>query len=139
MTSDLVIDHLPLKKSIASRLFGIVFSIYFIVTLCLTIIQMVTEYNHTKHEIFREMKLLVSTIEPILGKSIWDIDMPRAYSVIDILSKQSIVESVEIEDEKGTLIMSATDKALDRQPANNKYQKHINDLNRNNYLYEFEI
>jgi len=100
---------------------------------------MVAEYNHTKNEIFREVKLLVSTIEPILGKSIWDIDMPRAYSVVDIISKQSIVESVEIEDEKGTLIMSATDKALDRQPANNKYQKHIPDLNRNKYLYEFEI
>jgi signal transduction histidine kinase/CheY-like chemotaxis protein len=139
MTNDLTFEHIPLKKSITSRLFRIVFSIYFFVTLCLTIFQMVTEYNHTKQEIYREIKLLVATIEPVLGKSIWDIDMTRAYSVIDIISKQSLVEKVHVADEKGNLILSAPNRSLALNQSDETNQQGIDHQENSNYFYNFEI
>ena len=103
MSTDQVYEHIPLKNSIASRLFRIVFSIYFLFTFCLTLAQMYTEYIHTKQEIVREMKQLVSAIEPVLSQSIWNFDMVQVNLIIDILNKQAIIDGVIIEDEKGLL------------------------------------
>ena len=106
MTNDLALEHLANKKSIASRLFRIVFSIYFFVTLCLTLAQMYTEYNHTKQEVLREIELLVSTIKPVLVQSIWDYDIARIKLINNILSKQSTISGVIITDEKGELLIN---------------------------------
>ena len=106
MNNDLTLDHLPSKKSIASRLFRIVFSIYFIITLCLTLAQMYTEYDHTKQEVLREIELLVSTIKPVLVQSIWDYDITRIKLIKNILSKQSTIDGVIITDEKGELLVN---------------------------------
>lgn len=62
------------KDSIAIKLFKVVFSIYFGLTLFMTVAHMYAEYQSTKTNIFKELKSLQQTFEPGLAKAIWDMN-----------------------------------------------------------------
>jgi len=100
----MTVDRFSFKNSIATKLFQMVFLIYFAVTLFLTLIQMTIEYNHVRDEVFRELQSLATAVRPGLAKSLWDVDMSQVRSTINVISKLPIITGIKLEDEKENLI-----------------------------------
>ncbi len=95
-------DQLPLVNSVSTRLFRNVFFIYFFVVICLTLVQMVSEYRHVQEEIFRELGAIETTIAPQLASALSAKDGVRLSSAIASLSRLPIVEGITIENKDGT-------------------------------------
>ncbi len=98
-------NQVPIKNSVATRLFRVVFVYYFCVTMCLTAVQMVTEYSYEKEVVLRELTLLTTTMEPDLAKNLWDVNIQRVQSTITVLSKLSVITGMTIQDENGVPVV----------------------------------
>lgn len=77
------ISPIHLKDSIATRLLKVVFSIYVVISICLTAFHMYTEYANTKKAVRQEIEALYNMIHVGLTNAFFDADL---FQVRDILS-----------------------------------------------------
>lgn len=85
-----------IRKSISVRLLRIVFSIYFVLTLTVTISQMVIEYYGAKDDIKEELSVIGKTFKGGLLSAIWNVDMEQIDFLLTGLLQNPIVVGVEI-------------------------------------------
>ena len=104
----------PLKHSIVTRLLKITFTIYFIVTLTVTLIHMGVEYYHTKSSVIEELKILQKTFEPGLEDTIWTLDLERLDSILKGMLEHPIIIGVKALDEDRLVRFGATGTIVDR-------------------------
>ncbi|MBF0449821.1 MAG: hypothetical protein HQK75_03890 [Candidatus Magnetomorum sp.] len=90
----------PLKHSIVTRLLKITFTIYFIVTLTVTLIHMGVEYYHTKNNVIDELKILQKTFKPGLEDTIWTLDLERLESVLKGMLEHPVIIGVKAVDDE---------------------------------------
>ncbi len=90
-----------IKDSIASQLLKIVFSIYFILTITVTIIHMSAEFLNTKDQVNQELKVIGATYTPGLAKALWDINVEQLQSTFLGIVELPMVEGVKLENERG--------------------------------------
>ncbi len=90
-----------LKDSIATQLITVVFSIYFLVALTLTLIHMTAEYYDTKDSVIQDLRMLHKTFEPVLAKFLWDFEKEALQSAITGLSNIPVVEGIKVENSSG--------------------------------------
>ncbi len=93
-----------IKKSIAASLIKKVFSIYFIVTILITCIQLVNEYFHTKDNVREEIEKMETTFETGLAAAVWEYNMAQLDSIIYGMEEISTVLGVKITDDSGNEI-----------------------------------
>ena len=100
------IRHLSIKDSILTKLFRVVFAIYFIVTLVVTFIQMWNEYNHTRKDILGELQRVKTSWEPGLATIAWNFDLKALESSLQGLISFPVITGVtiEIQDNRGQII-----------------------------------
>lgn len=91
-------------NSIATKLFRIVFSIYFVITLCLTVSQMLSEYKHVEEEVMKELRTLATTSEPGLARSMWEVEFSQMGPMLSVLAQLPIIEKVKITDDEGNIV-----------------------------------
>lgn len=79
-------------------------SVYFVLTLIVTLGQIFTEYLNAKSHIEGELKTLKNTFSTSLTRAIWELNTPQAKSIAVGLMELPIVEGVQIRDENSTYI-----------------------------------
>lgn len=96
-----------IKDSVATRLLTIVFGIYFIVTLTLTVSHMVMEYVYAKDKVIGELKTFQLTFEPGLAKSLWLMHTGQLESTIKGMLHNPSIVGIRILDELGNTVISS--------------------------------
>ncbi|WP_100644014.1 sensor histidine kinase [Alteromonas facilis] len=93
------------SPSLSRKLLTRVFSVYFVLTLVVTVTQIIAEYASTKGQIEDELQTLRSTFSDSLTRAIWELNTPQAISIAQGLMELPIVEGVQIRDEAGTYVV----------------------------------
>lgn len=93
-----------IKQGLSKRLLARVLSVYFVLTLIVTIGQVFTEYLNAKSHIESELQTLKNTFSTSLTRAIWELNTPQAKSIATGLMELPIVEGVQIRDENGNYI-----------------------------------
>ncbi|AWL11104.1 hypothetical protein HMF8227_00608 [Saliniradius amylolyticus] len=92
------------KTGLSKKLLTRVLSVYFILTLIVTVGQILTEYLNAKNHIQSELQTLKNTFSTSLTRAIWELNTPQAVSIAEGLMELPIVEGVQIRDENGNFI-----------------------------------
>eukprot|EP00581_Thalassiosira_minuscula_P036160 CAMPEP_0184456114 /NCGR_PEP_ID=MMETSP0740-20130409/25729_1 /TAXON_ID=385413 /ORGANISM="Thalassiosira miniscula, Strain CCMP1093" /LENGTH=176 /DNA_ID=CAMNT_0026828137 /DNA_START=27 /DNA_END=554 /DNA_ORIENTATION=+ len=92
------------KTGLSKKLLTRVLSVYFILTLIVTIGQILTEYLNAKNHIESELQTLKNTFSVSLTRAIWELNNPQAESIAEGLMELPIIEGVQIRDENGVYI-----------------------------------
>ncbi|MBU2977633.1 HAMP domain-containing sensor histidine kinase [Alteromonas sp. C1M14] len=92
------------KTGLSRKLLTRVLSVYFILTLLVTIGQIFTEYLSTKNHIESELQTLKNTFAESLTRANWELNKVQARVIAEGLTKLPIVEGVQVRDENGELI-----------------------------------
>jgi hypothetical protein len=98
----------PLKarSSLAAKLLRTVLSIYFIVAMSATTLQLFLEYGNEKERLAVEIGHVAETFNPILAQSIWNLDDEQIKSSLEGVLINSDVLGVQIRDEQDEIIAS---------------------------------
>ncbi len=91
--------------SLSRKLLTQVLTIYIILTLSITAIQIASEYYTTKNHIRDELKILQTTISSSLTRSIWELNTQQTLTLARGLLAMPLIEGVKIEDENGNAIV----------------------------------
>ncbi|MEJ2640862.1 MAG: hypothetical protein P8010_14920, partial [Desulfosarcinaceae bacterium] len=100
-------DMVTIKNSIATRLLKIVFSIYLVITITVTLFHMVTEYMHTRKQVVEELQRLESVFQPTLSRALWEMNYNQVRSALQGLERLPAVIGFQVEDHKGNPIAMA--------------------------------
>lgn len=87
---------ISLRKSIGFRLLRYVFGFYFIVTVIVTSIQLISEYLNVKANMFRELSELSETLEDSLAKAIWNFDTEQMEANLLGISRIEIIAGTKV-------------------------------------------
>ena len=90
-------------RSIGTVLLRYVFGFYFLVTLLVTLVQLVNEYLHTKKHIIFEIEKLENTFKEGFTTALWSYNSTQMQSMIAGLMELDIVSGVVIRDENGSI------------------------------------
>lgn len=91
--------HVPLQRSIATRLLVAVFSIYLIITVILTSAHMYAEYAKTKNSVLQELAALQQTFNPGLATAIYNVDNEGIESMVLGMVRDPMVVGVTVHTE----------------------------------------
>ncbi|NQZ13174.1 MAG: hypothetical protein HRT35_39020, partial [Algicola sp.] len=91
--------HFLQKDSIATQLIKIVFALYCVVAVFITIIQVVLEYNHTKTQIHHELSINKQIFEPVLAIGLWNLDEEQIQTTLKGMLAIPIVTGIKIEQD----------------------------------------
>ncbi|MEW9799586.1 sensor histidine kinase [Alteromonas sp. CYL-A6] len=92
------------KTGLSRKLLTRVLSVYFVLTLIVTVGQIFTEYLSTKDHVEGELQTLKNTFSTSLTRAIWELNHPQARSIAEGLMELPIVEGVQVRDENGDYI-----------------------------------
>ncbi len=87
-----------IQDSIAIKLLKVVFSIYFIVTLSVTLIHMAAEYYNTKDSIKEDLIVFEKTFEHALATEVWNLDDAALESIVRGIIEVPVIVGVQIRD-----------------------------------------
>ena len=85
------------KSSVATQLMLVVFSLYCLVAITVTLIHVVEEYRHTQQTIISELNSYENIFGPLLGRGLWDLDREKIADVVQGLSQVPVIVGVKIE------------------------------------------
>ncbi len=91
---------LPMKNSIATRLLKVVFSLYLIIAVGITLFHMFLEYRYQKESIHKDLEDIQQTFEQGLALDLWQMDQPSLQSTIKGMLKIPIIVGVKIQNPK---------------------------------------
>ncbi|MBF0288152.1 MAG: adenylate/guanylate cyclase domain-containing protein [SAR324 cluster bacterium] len=100
-------NFVDIKNSIMVKLITAVFSIYFLVTMTVTLMHMVAEYRNTKDSIIKDLATYQQTFELGLATAIWYADDTQLKSIIAGMLKLPTIVGIEVKDETGKILEEA--------------------------------
>ncbi|KKO47967.1 histidine kinase [Arsukibacterium sp. MJ3] len=92
------------QKSLSRNLLTKVLSVYFILTLIVTVGQIVAEYYNTKNLINSDLETLQQTFSGSLTRAIWELNTPQALIIADGLLSIPAIEGIVVRDDSGAVI-----------------------------------
>jgi signal transduction histidine kinase len=92
------------QKSLSRNLLTKVLSVYFILTLIVTVGQIVAEYYNTKNLINSDLETLQQTFSGSLTRAIWELNTPQALIIADGLLSIPAIEGIVVRDDNGAVI-----------------------------------
>lgn len=92
------------KKRLSTKLLTRVLSVYFILTLIVTVGQIFTEYLSTKDHVEGELQTLKNTFSTSLTRALWELNNEQARTIAKGLLELPIVEGVQVRDENGNSV-----------------------------------
>jgi len=87
---------LAIKHSIAGRLLTIVFSLYVLIAILMTVIHMVAEYEKTKTDVIEALKAVHEIMSPNISIALWDLDKDLLNNTINGISNLPDVGGVKV-------------------------------------------
>ncbi len=91
-----------IKDSITTKVLKIVFSIYLLVAVTVTVIHMLAEYYNTKGEVAAELEVFHNTFARGLATALWYTDDKQIRSILQGIVEVPIIVGVRIDDAEGT-------------------------------------
>ncbi len=95
-----------LKDSVATQLLKIIFGIYFIITVLVTMVQLTSEYYHVKANVARDIQTLPVAFGPGISDAVWTFNDKMLHSILVGMEKIHIVAGVKILNSDGNAIQS---------------------------------
>jgi len=95
------------KNSLATKLLMVTFSLYFVVTLTVTLLHIGAEYFQSRNYIQQELGVIQQSYIPSLAQSLWDFDLEQIHATSVGLLRFSAIKGVQIKNEQGKLISGA--------------------------------
>lgn len=92
------------ETELSRKLLTKVLSVYFSLTIIVTLSQIFIEYKATKANIEQELGTLKNTFSDSLTRAMWELNIQQAKSIARGLIEVPIVEGIQIRDENGQLI-----------------------------------
>ncbi|MGM0525160.1 MAG: ATP-binding protein [Pseudomonadota bacterium] len=93
------------NKSISTSLLTRVLSVYFLLTLMVTAIQIGAEYFDTKRALISELQNQQSTFSGSLTRSLWEFNNPQIDTIADGLISIPAIAGVLIRDDGGNIVV----------------------------------
>ena len=93
------------NKSISTSLLTRVLSVYFLLTLMVTAIQIGAEYFDTKRALLAELENQQSTFSGSLTRSLWEFNNPQIDTIADGLISIPAIAGVLIRDDSGSVVV----------------------------------
>ncbi len=91
--------------SISKSLLTRVLSVYFLLTLLVTAVQIMGEYSDTKKMLLQELQNQQSTFNYPLAQSLWEYNSPQIEAIADGLINIPAIAGLIIRDDKGRVIV----------------------------------
>jgi len=92
--------------SIATQLLRVIFGLYLLVAVLVTVFQLTAEYFHVKENITQELHTFPVTFGPGISNALWRFSTPLVDSILTGMYKMQIVAGVQVIDEKGNVFSS---------------------------------
>lgn len=86
----------PFRRSIATRLLTITFSIYFLIAAIVTVAHMAFEYDQAKKNILADLKTFQNTFQPILSQMAWSINRDALRKTVEGIAAAPNIAGVRI-------------------------------------------
>jgi len=90
--------QISIKNSIATRLLKIVFGLYLIIAIGVTVSHMFMEYRYQKKNIHQELMDIQKTFERALGINIWHLNHESLVSTLEGMLNLSELVGVKIQN-----------------------------------------
>ncbi|NTS77649.1 sensor histidine kinase [Catenovulum sp. SM1970] len=90
--------------SLSRKLLSQVLSVYFVLTVMVTLIQIAAEYVNAKEHIAGELKTLQKTFSGSLTRAIWELNTQQAVTIAEGLLAIPMIEGLVVRDENGQII-----------------------------------
>jgi PAS domain S-box-containing protein len=94
-------NSIGVRRSIATKLLRIVFSVYLLVAVSLTTGQMVMEYRYQKSSVEHDLKAIQQTYEKGLAIDLWQLDDESLSSIIEGMLKLPVVVGIRVRNASG--------------------------------------
>ena len=104
------IDQKKAYESVSIRLLKVVFSIYFLITLIITIFQILTEYRSAKKDVEKELYQINSSFNEAIATAVWEVDEGQLKSQLEGIVNLPIVKQVFILDENKDKLLQNMEK-----------------------------
>jgi len=100
--------QLPVRfyDSLAVQLLRVIFGLYLMVAIFVTVVQLTLEYYHEKDNITQELRELSTIFGPGISNSFWTLDHSNLQSIILGMEKLSLVIGVQVKDHQGKEVFS---------------------------------
>jgi len=95
--------------SISRKLLSKVLSVYFILTISVTGVQIIAEYFNTKSHINSELLTLQKTISGSLTRAVWELNTQQAVDISEGLIAIPMIQGITVTDEAGNVITQLGD------------------------------
>lgn len=92
------------QQSLSKKLLTKVLSVYFVLTLIVTLGQVFAEYYTAKNYIKNELSTLQQTFSGSLTRAIWELNTPQTLNIADGLLAIPSIEGIIIRDDNGAII-----------------------------------
>jgi len=90
--------------SISRKLLTRVLSVYFVLTICVTGVQIAAEYFYTKSHINSELLTLQKTISGSLTRAVWELNTQQAVDISEGLIEIPLIKGITVTDEANNII-----------------------------------
>ena len=100
---NLMISNLKKEYSLSTILMASVFSIYFIIIILTTSIQLVLDYRNAERSTYREINSLIDVFKEPLSESIWEFNDILLSSTLKGIMKNPLLKGVEVRSVSGRL------------------------------------
>lgn len=102
-TDSLIADipRFSLRHSITRKLLTVIFSIYFLVTVIITLSHMYVEYQHTEGGIISELVTFERILKPVLAEALWNFDEKQVQSTLEGATNSSIIVGAQVKTTVG--------------------------------------
>lgn len=92
------------KTGLSRKLLTRVLSVYFVLTLIVTVGQIFSEYLSTKNHVEDELQTLKNTFSSSLTRALWELNTQQARTIAEGLLELPIVEGVQVRGENGNYV-----------------------------------
>ena len=131
--------------SISRKLLTRVLSVYFVLTVSVTGIQIIAEYFNTKSHINSELLTLQKTITGSLTRAVWELNTQQAIDISEGLIAIPMIRGITVTDETNNIITqlgeilpeNAQQAAIEKE-VSTEYQ-HINVLSQGLFGHSFPL
>jgi signal transduction histidine kinase len=85
------------KKSLSAQLFKLIFGLYCLIAISVTVVQIIEEYRYTQQAIAEELKIYEKIFGPVLAKALWNLDREQMKDITQGFSEVPIIVGIKIE------------------------------------------
>lgn len=92
------VSNFHIKDSISTQLLKMVFGVYLIIAVAVTLFHMVAEYYNMQESILDDLKVFRKTFEPSLAESLWKFDEKQTRATLKGMLNIPIIVGATVED-----------------------------------------